>query len=288
VGTGIHKAATSWRGAILLSNMPSTAKLILLAMSCHYTDLGEGLIRSLRTLERDTGLSRHTIIDSLKIAVDAGWITITKSRINGKIWKSNAYFPAWPAPPPSAAVAPPPSAAVAPPPSAAVAPPVVQPLHTTSRSLDLNKLLVQDSSSKLVSAEDRELAGWLFEKIRKIHPSHAAPSWVAWVKDIRLMRELDKRTRSEIANLFEWANADPFWRINIRSPAKLRKHWDTLVMKSVASGAHYLASHQDRRCAFEEDGARCPKRGVFGLPDGRWHCAAHFDELERRVSAMDA
>lgn len=82
-----------------------------------------------------------------------------------------------------------------------------------------------------LAAKDRELAAWMLGKIRTLNPKHRDPPWHAWCTDIRLMRERDKRSHREIAELFAWANANDFWRANILSPATLRKQWDRLAIK---------------------------------------------------------
>jgi len=78
------------------------------------------------------------------------------------------------------------------------------------------------------SPEDKNTAELMAEKIREFLPNARAPNLESWANDIRLIREQDKKTGPEVRELFLWANADPFWRANIRSPAKLRKHLDTL------------------------------------------------------------
>lgn len=84
------------------------------------------------------------------------------------------------------------------------------------------------------SPEDREDAVWMFGLIRIVVPSAKEPNFDTWANDVRLMREQDKRTRLEIAELFRWANADSFWRTNILSPDKLREKWNALEAKRLS------------------------------------------------------
>lgn len=79
--------------------------------------------------------------------------------------------------------------------------------------------------------EDLRLAKWIFSLIQTLNPNHREPNLDSWANDVRLMRERDKRSRREIAELFDWANKDDFWRTNILSPATLRKQWDRLVIQ---------------------------------------------------------
>jgi len=78
------------------------------------------------------------------------------------------------------------------------------------------------------SAEDRKLAEWMFVLVVKIQPQAKNPNFDKWANTIRLMREQDKRTLTEIRELFDLSNKDDFWKANIRSPEKLRSKWDDL------------------------------------------------------------
>ncbi|GKX50583.1 helix-turn-helix domain-containing protein [Budvicia aquatica] len=82
------------------------------------------------------------------------------------------------------------------------------------------------------TADDLKAARWIHDKIASLGTNPKEPSWPAWANEIRLMREKDKRTHREICELYGWVNRDPFWRMNVLSPAKLRTKWDELVIKS--------------------------------------------------------
>ena len=56
----------------------------------------------------------------------------------------------------------------------------------------------------------------------------------AWAVAADRMMRLDGRTQSEIHELIDWSQHDPFWSANILSMAKLREKWDQLVLKSRA------------------------------------------------------
>ena len=90
----------------------------------------------------------------------------------------------------------------------------------------------KDKDKTNVSTEDRGLAIYIHEKIKELNPKAKDPNIDKWANEIRLMRERDKRSHEEIMNIFTWANNDPFWRTNILSPAKLRKQFDQLTIKS--------------------------------------------------------
>ena len=83
----------------------------------------------------------------------------------------------------------------------------------------------------------RDLGTWMLGLIREVYPNGAEPAWTRWDNDIRLLAK--GRTLREIASLFKFANADRTprpgsdfcWANQIHSPKKLRKHWDTLMIK---------------------------------------------------------
>ncbi|VGM95174.1 phage replication protein O, N-terminal domain [uncultured Avibacterium sp.] len=81
------------------------------------------------------------------------------------------------------------------------------------------------------SDDDMTAAQWIFGLVQKLSPNVKPPSFENWANEIRLMRERDGRTHREICELFQWANQDSFWKVNILSPAKLREKWDQLTVK---------------------------------------------------------
>ena len=78
--------------------------------------------------------------------------------------------------------------------------------------------------------QDVELARWMRDRLRRTSSRPLRRVDVrAWADVIRLMRERDGFTAEQIREVFAWANDEPFWRPNIRSPRKLREKWDTLT-----------------------------------------------------------
>ena len=61
------------------------------------------------------------------------------------------------------------------------------------------------------------------------------PNLVVWANEIRKLNEIDKIPIDKILDVFKAANRDSFWSMNIRSPQKLRKHWDRLHLVSLKS-----------------------------------------------------
>ena len=54
----------------------------------------------------------------------------------------------------------------------------------------------------------------------------------SWTTEIDRMHRIDKRTWEEIAGAIKWSQADTFWRTNILSPKKLRKHFDRMRLQA--------------------------------------------------------
>lgn len=81
------------------------------------------------------------------------------------------------------------------------------------------------------TVEDLSIANIILADLRSINPGHKEPNLNRWANTIRLMRERDGRTLSEIIDLWQWANKNSFWCSNILSPDKLRAKWDQLTLQ---------------------------------------------------------
>ena len=132
------------------------------------------------------------------------------------------------------------------------------------------------------------MAEWMLKLLRTLSPKHGDPSWQTWCRDIRLMRDREKRTRREIAELFAWANADPFWQSNILSPGTLRRQWDKLEIQRMRKGGNGRMGQPaalDKTCSNKINGERCGKPGAFSVsahPDAPWVCRECKLEIERQ------
>ena len=96
------------------------------------------------------------------------------------------------------------------------------------------------------SPDDMRAAEWIFELLRKLNPEFKVKSMDSWANCVRLMRERDGRTHRDICELFQWANQDSFWSLNILSPSSLREKWVQLSIKKQAS------ERKPRRTTFQE------------------------------------
>jgi hypothetical protein len=92
----------------------------------------------------------------------------------------------------------------------------------------------------------------MFKRIQIINPSATEPNFESWANTIRLMRESDKQTHTEMWRVFDWANKDSFWCSNILCPAKLRKQFTQLQVKSNETNKRQHAQ-QGRKLTAEEE-----------------------------------
>lgn len=81
--------------------------------------------------------------------------------------------------------------------------------------------------------DDLTAVEWIYKRVQVNNPTQNTPNWADWANTVRLMRQLDGRTHQDICLLFDWASRDEFWRSNVLSPAKLRKHWNTLATRMI-------------------------------------------------------
>jgi DNA-binding PadR family transcriptional regulator len=122
-------------------------------------------------------------------------------------------------------------------------------------------------------SDDRKAGEWMLTRLRVMNPGHREPNWRRWDREIRLMRERDKRTHREICALFAWANGHSFWAGNILSPGKLRDKWDQLVIAQKSNGG---AGRESPPAVKSSDWVcHCGKHAVVVLPGGQAVCSQH-------------
>lgn len=88
------------------------------------------------------------------------------------------------------------------------------------------------SAKPKYSNEDYEFAKKAFEEILKHSPDHKKPNLESWAKDVRLMREIDKRSFDDMAEVWVWCHKDSFEQANVQSISKFRKRYDQLKLKA--------------------------------------------------------
>ena len=71
----------------------------------------------------------------------------------------------------------------------------------------------------------------MWDRIQPLTKQKRDPNFSTWANDLRLLVERDGQAPDEVWRVFTWANADPFWQVNILCPATLRKQFGRLVAK---------------------------------------------------------
>lgn len=316
--------------SLVWAHFPGTGNLLNLALALadHAHDDGRRIFPSVSQLSQKTRQSERTVQYQLRRLEASGWLRLQNPGGGRGQAREYAIDPGWlSSPPPTevelpgqrkgAKIAPFPDAkgcknctlsetervqfdaekgatAVAPQPSLDLLsttkePPLISPPSDPGCAVPSDRLVGEESSEDV---EDERLARFMLDRLRQILPDHREPNWKRWRREIRLMRELEHRTRREIAELFAWANADPFWRVNIRSPGKLRQQWDALALRRAASSSAALPAVQapagpDRCCAWMDPGTgeRCRRDGVFARsahPYAARYCREHDEAIDRQ------
>jgi hypothetical protein len=81
-------------------------------------------------------------------------------------------------------------------------------------------------------SDEYQLAEFMFARICRNKPDYKPPNFQAWAKSFDSLLRIDGRAREEITGLIMWVQEDDFEKVNVLSPAKLRKRYDQLVMKA--------------------------------------------------------
>ncbi|ARO88660.1 hypothetical protein EBAPG3_013260 [Nitrosospira lacus] len=90
------KPLFKWRKAMINSDLPATTKHVLLTLSCHMNEFGTSCFPSIDTLNKETSLSRQSIITHLQKSSESKWLNIKKRGLGGQQWKRNDYSISWP------------------------------------------------------------------------------------------------------------------------------------------------------------------------------------------------
>lgn len=113
-------------------------------------------------------------------------------------------------------------------------------------------------SKNKFSDDDLKLAEWFLLELKNDIPNIKQPVIDNWANTFRLMRERDKRTHRQMAELIKWSRADNFWSGNILSPNKLREKFDQLTarMKGDKNGKYNQAHAKPTGCQILEENDR--------------------------------
>ena len=118
---------------------------------------------------------------------------------------------------------------------------------TTNKNVRSKECKNNPKSENKFSDKDFELSQWIYSLILSTAPKTKEPNHDKWADIIRLMRERDNLTHREIAEVFKWANNDPFWKTNILSPDTLRKQFSSLHAKMGNNHETNQRSNQPRK-----------------------------------------
>jgi hypothetical protein len=88
--------AWSWRNAILKSTLPATTKHVLMVISCHMNDMGEGCYPSTKRIAEYASLSERSVCTHIEEAGNAGWLEVKTHGYSGQGWARHEYRPLWP------------------------------------------------------------------------------------------------------------------------------------------------------------------------------------------------
>lgn len=195
--------ATFWAWEV---EVPSSEKLVLLCLSdCHNADTGQ-CNPSVSYIAKKTSLDRKTVLKSLRSLNDRE--ILSRAKVEGS---SNQYFLSIGGSPilghGQTHISPEPVPNLG-----------HKPINKPKKNLRWEK-------------GDMETVESIFNLLLALNPKHRKPSMDSWANEVRLMRENDGHSHSEIMDLFRFANSDNFWKSNILSPKKLREKWDVLTIK---------------------------------------------------------
>ena len=195
--------ATFWAWEV---DIPSSEKLVLLCLAdCHNADTGQ-CNPSVSYIATKTSLDRKTVLKSLRSLNDRE--ILSRAKVEGS---SNQYFLSIGGSPilghGQSHISPEPVPNLG-----------HKPINKPKKNLRWEK-------------GDMETVESIFNLLLALNPKHRKPNMDSWANEIRLMRENDGHSHSEIMDLFRFANSDNFWKSNILSPKKLREKWDVLTIK---------------------------------------------------------
>lgn len=92
----------------------------------------------------------------------------------------------------------------------------------------------------------------VYEKVKVITPKMKEPNLESWANTARLLNEVDGADLNDVWKVFQWANADNFWSVNILSLAKLRDKYPDLSAKMKATANSFNGKPQQARPAIKE------------------------------------
>ena len=221
----------AWQWQILKSELPAPARHLLLTLSIYMSKDGN-CWPSMQELATVTGLSFNTVKKYIRLAIKKKVLKAENAGLRGAKSQQMQYF-----------------AVLSKTDCQQLIPSIerlstVDTLHDerlsnddreTVNSFD-TKQVKNITKTFLSDSIEYRLSIKLFDTIKKRNSEHKTPNFQKWAKDINLMIQTDGRKPEKIAAVIAWSQADDFWQNNILSPAKLRKHYDSLFLKMNGTG----------------------------------------------------
>ena len=221
----------AWQWQILKSELPAPARHLLLTLSIYMSKDGN-CWPSMQELATVTGLSFNTVKKYIRLAIKKKILKAENAGLRGAKSQQMQYF-----------------AVLSKTDCQQLIPSIerlstVDTLHDerlsnddreTVNSFD-TKQVKNITKTFLSDSIEYRLSIKLFDTIKKRNSEHKTPNFQKWAKDINLMIQTDGRKPEKIAAVIAWSQADDFWQNNILSPAKLRKHYDSLFLKMNGTG----------------------------------------------------
>lgn len=99
---------------------------------------------------------------------------------------------------------------------------------TKVRPLYISKERKERKERQKPSAIASELSEFFYQSLLKNKPDLKKPNLIKWAESFEKIINLDSRDVEKTKLLINWAIQDDFWKRNILSPDKLRKHFDLL------------------------------------------------------------
>lgn len=131
-----------------------------------------------------------------------------------------------------------------------------------------NKTLMSEASASDVTEKNREYFD-ISKAYYQLFEKNAQTLDVTWthlrkisakkfIDPIRLMLEVDNRTRDDMRLVWHFLQKDDFWMKNIQSSAKLRENFDQLITKAKNEG-------------IKKNGQSISRTRAFAAVDPRWN-----------------
>lgn len=194
------------------------------AFMASFAGAGNTSFPSVKFITDKLGISRQRFNKHRKLLEDKGYITIKKERKSDGSWESNVYtletLPRLQNPTMDNLTLDNPTSGN------------VTTNNNTINNNTINNNTKSTSRSKLkFETHHLKLAELLYKQIQNNSPNYKEPNLEIWANEFRLIMERDKREGEEIQDLIIKTQSNDFWKKNILSPSKLRKHYDRLVIE---------------------------------------------------------